>query len=72
MKRDIRILMLEDDEADAQLTRFALREGNLSFSLTRVETREEYVGQLEENPPALILSDYSLPGFNGHEALQSR
>ncbi len=61
--------MLEDDQADAELTRFALRKGGLSFSLARVETREEYLHELRENPPALILSDYSLPGFNGHDAL---
>jgi signal transduction histidine kinase len=70
MKRDIHILMLEDDAADAELTKFALRKGGLPFSLHRVETRDEYVTQLEKRPPTLILSDYSLPGFNGHDALE--
>lgn len=69
MKKDIHILMLEDDAADAELTKFALRKGGLSFSLSRVDTREEYIQQLKQRPPALILSDYSLPGFNGHDAL---
>jgi len=62
--------MLEDDAADAELTRFALRKGGLNFSLTRVETQDEYIKQLDEQIPALILSDYSLPGFNGHDALE--
>jgi signal transduction histidine kinase len=70
VKRDIHILMLEDDSADAELTKFALRKGGLSFSLARVETKEDYVQQLQERPPTLILSDYSLPGFNGHDALE--
>ena len=70
MKKDIHILMLEDDAADAELTRFALRKGGLNFSLTRVETQDEYIKQLDEQIPALILSDYSLPGFNGHDALE--
>ena len=61
--------MLEDDSADAELTQFALRKGGLNFSLARVQSREEYIEQLEHRPPALILSDYSLPGFNGHDAL---
>lgn len=61
--------MLEDDEADAELTQFALRKGGLSFSLARVGTKDDYVRHLEQHPPALILSDYSLPGFNGHDAL---
>lgn len=69
LKKDLHILMLEDDSADAELTKFALRKGGLSFSITRVETRADYVTALEERPPALILSDYSLPGFNGHDAL---
>ncbi len=69
MKKDIRILMLEDDTADAELTKFALRNGGLNFSLARVETREEYLRELKHRPPELILSDYSLPGFNGHDAL---
>jgi signal transduction histidine kinase len=69
VKKDIRILMLEDDTADAELTKFALRNGGLNFSLARVETREEYLRELKHRPPELILSDYSLPGFNGHDAL---
>jgi signal transduction histidine kinase len=69
VKRDIRILMLEDDAADAELTRFALRKGGLHFSLSRVETKEEYIAALHRHPPELILSDYSLPGFDGHAAL---
>ncbi len=61
--------MLEDDASDAELTKFALRKGGLSFSLDRVETRDAYVKALEQQRPSLILSDYSLPGFNGHDAL---
>lgn len=62
--------MLEDDAADAELTRFALKDGGLNFSIVRVETRDEYVAELEKRHPSLILSDYSLPGFNGHDALE--
>ena len=69
LKKEIHILMLEDDSADAELTKYALRKGGLNFSLARVESQDEYVKQLSQHPPALILSDYSLPGFNGHEAL---
>ena len=61
--------MLEDDAADAELTRFALRKGGVHFSIARVETRQEYINELEGKPPELILSDYSLPGFDGYMAL---
>jgi signal transduction histidine kinase len=62
--------MLEDDAADAELTKFALRKGGVHFSVSRVQTKEEYLQELQGRPPALILSDYSLPGFNGHDALE--
>jgi two-component system, NarL family, sensor histidine kinase UhpB len=68
-KENIHILMLEDDSADAELTKYALRKGGLQFSMARVETRDDYLQQLQEHPPTLILSDYSLPGFNGQDAL---
>ncbi|HEV2211384.1 MAG TPA: histidine kinase [Verrucomicrobiae bacterium] len=70
MKKDIQILMVEDDAADAELTKFALRKGGLHFSMERVESRQDYEQALEEGVPSLILSDYSLPGFNGHDALE--
>src|SRR6266481_4759798 len=62
--------MLEDDAAEPELTRFALRKGGLNFSMARVETRKDYLQALDQNPPELILSDYSLPGFDGHAALE--
>ncbi len=61
--------MLEDDAADAELTRFTLRKGGLHFSVVRVDSKEEFLNELDQRPPALILSDYSLPGFDGNEAL---
>jgi len=39
------------------------------FSHIRVETEKDFVYELEENPPDLILSDYALPGFDGYAAL---
>jgi signal transduction histidine kinase len=61
--------MLEDNAADAELTQYALRQGGLSFSMARVETKDQYIRHLEQHAPELILSDYSLPGFDGHTAL---
>jgi len=69
MRKDLHILMLEDDSADAELTRFTLRKGGLHFSMARVETKQEFVHALEHHRPTLILSDYSLPGFDGQAAL---
>jgi signal transduction histidine kinase len=70
VKKDIRILMLEDNVADAELVKFALRDGGLNFTIKRVDSKAHYLKELEENPPDLILLDYALPDFDGFTALQ--
>jgi signal transduction histidine kinase len=70
VKKDLHILMLEDDSADAELTRFTLSKGGVNFSFVRVDSEEEFLQELKEHPPTLILSDYSLPSFDGHRALR--
>ncbi|HEY0455441.1 MAG TPA: response regulator, partial [Verrucomicrobiae bacterium] len=71
MRKDIRILLLEDNAADAELIRYALRNGGLSFSLQRVESKAAFFREMEANTPDLILLDYSLPTFDGLSALNS-
>ena len=69
MKEEIRILMIEDVSADVVMINHALREGGLNFRTKRVESREEFVRELEQEPPDVILSDHGLPGFDGFSAL---
>jgi len=54
---------------DAELVQHALEQGGFSFSLTRVELRADFLRELKESPPDLILLDYYLPGFDGVTAL---
>src|SRR3954469_12555971 len=61
--------MLEDNVADAELIRFALREGGLYFSLKRVDSKTAFLKELQANTPDVILLDYALPGFDGFSAL---
>src|SRR3954462_7234121 len=61
--------MLEDNVADAELIRFALREGGLVFALKRVDSKSAFLRVLEEHTPDVILLDYALPGFDGFSAL---
>ncbi len=61
--------MLEDDAADAALEQRTMRDGGLSFSIIRVQSEPDFVQELDGNPPDVILSDYSMPGFDGHIAL---
>jgi diguanylate cyclase (GGDEF)-like protein len=67
--RELRILLLEDNPADADLIRHELSKANREFSLKQADTKETYLKELKEFAPDLILSDYSLPSFDGMSAL---
>ena len=67
---NIRILILEDSAADAELMAFELRRANMLFTALRVQCRDTIIRELDEFKPEIILSDYTLPDFNGWEALQ--
>lgn len=69
MEKELRILMLEDAATDAELIERELRRANIKFCATRVETKEAFVNELEHHVPDLILSDFTLPSFDGLSAL---
>lgn len=66
---ELHILLLEDNAPHAELVEHFLRASGLHFTLTRVETREDFIEQIERHPPDMILSDYALPAFDGYAAL---
>src|SRR3989442_1737222 len=68
-RRKARILLLEDNPADAELVARLLAGAGLSCEIRRVDSREGYTAALSEGPFDLILSDYGLPGFDGSAAL---
>ncbi|MGO9619778.1 MAG: PAS domain-containing protein [Desulfobaccales bacterium] len=65
----LRILIVEDQASDAELMAFELRQANLTFTAQRVDNDLDFIRELEQSPPDLILSDYHLPHFNGGVAL---
>ena len=69
MKKEIRILFVEDVPADVVMVNHELRKGGLAFRTKRVETKQSFVYELEHHPPDLILSDHGLPSFDGFTAL---
>src|SRR5688572_25440058 len=71
MKKEVNILMLEDDTADVELTRHALSSGGLNFALTPVASREAFLAELDHRTPDLLLLDYSVPAFDGLSALEA-
>jgi len=69
MEGSLRILHLEDDRNDAELVRKALSSARMSCDIRCVDTREDFVRAIEASPFDLILSDYTLPQFDGRSAL---
>src|SRR5690349_15376328 len=66
----LRVLMLEDTIWDAELCEHELRAGGLPISVHRVDNREDFEAALERERPAIILSDFSMPRFDGMSALE--
>jgi two-component system cell cycle sensor histidine kinase/response regulator CckA len=64
----VRILHLEDNLHDSELIKATLQ-GQLACHITVVATRAAFETELERSIPDLILSDSSLPGFDGFSAL---
>lgn len=69
MKEKLRILLLEDNPADAALNERVLRKEGIPFESLRVETAPDFLAALETFQADIILADYHLPGFDGFKAL---
>ncbi len=65
----LRILILEDVPMDAELVEYELQRSRIPFDARRVDTRDDFLRELDEFRPDLILSDYTLPRFDGMAAL---
>ena len=68
MEQPIKILILEDNMNDADLVQRKLEKSGFRFISKIVQTREAYMNALDRFCPDLILSDYSLPSFDGISA----
>jgi len=69
MKRTIRVLIVEDSPADAELIARELHRAHFDPHWQRVETEAEFLAELKELPD-IILSDNSMPNFNALRALE--
>jgi signal transduction histidine kinase len=70
MEEELKVLILEDVELDAELTEYEMRREGLNFKSRRVETENDFIKELENLKPDIILADYSLPTYDGLSALK--
>jgi two-component system, response regulator len=71
----VEILLVEDNDEDAELTLRALRRHNLTNHLTRLAdgaaALDFFFGPGEKHSPRVVLLDLKLPKINGMEVLRA-
>jgi Response regulator containing CheY-like receiver, AAA-type ATPase, and DNA-binding domains len=69
MSDQIRVLAIEDVEADVELALHELKRSGLRCEGRCVETEDDFRRALDDFRPDVILSDFSMPHFDGMTAL---
>jgi PAS domain S-box-containing protein len=70
IQRPVRILHLEDNENDHILVREMLHADGLACEFVSAKTRDDFDAALQSDKYDLIISDYTLPSFDGLRALK--
>jgi two-component system cell cycle sensor histidine kinase/response regulator CckA len=65
----LRLLLVEDSEADAELLARELKRAGFAVEFARVQTAAEVEAALTRSEWDIIVGDNSMPGFSGTEAL---
>ena len=70
MRLELKLLLVEDSDADAELLIKFLKKQNVKFSFKRVWIKSDFEREIISFEPDLIIADYHLPQFNGMEAFR--
>ena len=70
METTYRVLIVEDMPSDADLTEREVQKVLDPCKFERVETPEDFLRMLDEFVPDIVISDYSMPRFDGLTALK--
>ncbi len=65
----LRLLLVEDNPSDVELTLSVLRHHGFAVTADVVQSDEQFAQRLRENAYDLVLADYNLPQWRGIEAL---
>jgi len=69
-KKPLRILLLEDNAADAALISHELQQSGMRILVTQVDSAESFTAALKSFAPDVVLSDHSLAEFDSRAALE--
>ncbi|MBF0565661.1 MAG: response regulator [Nitrospirae bacterium] len=71
-RRDVLVLLIDDDEDDFLLISDAVKEAGLSITLLWKSNGEEALGYLKSGArPNLIITDLNMPGMDGREVIKA-
>jgi PAS domain S-box-containing protein len=71
MMHPVKLILVEDMPMEAEIAIRQLESGGFSCNWTRVDSEAALRSALREKRPDLILSDFTLPGFDGLSALEN-
>src|SRR3989475_4363820 len=69
MQTPLRVLLVEDSEADAELLAHELKRAGLDVTWERVQSAARLEMALDRGRWDIVVGDNSMPGFSGTEAL---
>src|SRR5216683_5989744 len=67
----LRVLIVEDNEADYELMVHALRRGGFAVTAARVDREPALTEALRSFSPTIVLSDHALPQLNGLDVVRA-
>ena len=70
MEISLRILILENNDIDAELIKCELRRQQVQCLYIQVKTRDDYIRQISEFIPDAVIADNNVPQVNAHQAFQ--
>ncbi len=70
MEEKIKVLFAEDESLDFELAKKIIHAEGIEIEAVLVENAQDFENQLKIFRPDLVIADYSMPQFNGMEALK--
>lgn len=70
MTKELRVLLLEDNAADAELIQEELQRTGLNVLVQRADSKDAFARALRDFAPAVVISDHMLAQFNSRAAMR--